>query len=448
MNQPSRLRGIRGDLMNLVMIIVTAVVSFTLLFATSRAISGYRNMQDATQQYFHAQEDANSMRSASDDLTRFVRVYTVTGDYAWVEAFFHEVDEVQRREKALADIESMTDNEESIRYLTEALASSQSLEMLEYHAMRLVAQADGLDPAGLPQRIQAVVLSEEEVAMTPEQQRRAAQLMVFDEEYQKYKDTISADVDACLETLISAFRDIQTSSSSTLLVSLQRQQWLIAALLLVVFATAALTTLLVIWPIRRSVKYVQADQPMPVGGSSEVQFLAESYNAMHDRNRRKQDSLTFEATHDPLTGIYNRKAYEEALLTYNPTWLTLIWLDVDRFKQINDTHGHDVGDRVLQRVANALQHTFRSEDFVCRVGGDEFAVLMVHTGMDKRELIQRKMKQISDSLSQPDQYTPGLTISVGVAFGDNPNTTGNLFKDADIALYRTKEMGRDSIQFY
>ena len=123
-------------------------------------------------------------------------------------------------------------------------------------------------------------------------------------------------------------------------------------------------------------------------------------------------------------------------------------MDVDKFKSINDTYGHDVGDLVLKRVAEVLQYSFRSTDLVFRLGGDEFVVIMVNAKSSMRDLVKNKIEQANVMLQKPTDDLPPTSLSVGVAFADRENPEGDIFKDADTALYRMKEGGRCGCYIY
>ena len=120
----------------------------------------------------------------------------------------------------------------------------------------------------------------------------------------------------------------------------------------------------------------------------------------------------------------------------------LLLVDVDKFKSINDTYGHDVGDLVLKRVAEVLTYSFRATDLVFRLGGDEFVVIMNNVDSSMSLVVQRKIEQANVMLQKPTNDLPPTSLSVGVAFGDRKNPEGDIFKDADTALYRMKEKGR------
>ena len=117
----------------------------------------------------------------------------------------------------------------------------------------------------------------------------------------------------------------------------------------------------------------------PVHGVQELQTLAETYNSIYTENEEREMLMKHQAEHDPLTELLNRRSFDKILKLYeeNESSFALILADVDTFKSINDTCGHAVGDRILKKVAALLQSMFRSVDYVCRIDGDEFAIIMV-----------------------------------------------------------------------
>ena len=116
---------------------------------------------------------------------------------------------------------------------------------------------------------------------------------------------------------------------------------------------------------------------MPVSGAQEMRVLATYYNRALDENMLHQEHLSYEATHDSLTGVRNRGFFDELYRSrFESSGMALLLVDVDEFKSINDAYGHTVGDKVLKLVAEQLRAAFRAEDKVYRIGGDEFAVIL------------------------------------------------------------------------
>ena len=176
--------------------------------------------------------------------------------------------------------------------------------------------------------------------------------------------------------------------------------------------------------------------------------MARAYNAIFDANHVTQSKLLHEADHDALTGLYNRGAFKKYIAERHGEPLAVAIIDIDNFKGVNDQYGHEVGDHVLQRVAKALRDSFRTTDFPCRLGGDEFIVVMLEITPANRDVIMRKAKDIARTLQVAEGDTPAIYISAGVAFGDGAETPDDLYRLADKALYRVKEGGRRGLAFY
>ena len=229
---------------------------------------------------------------------------------------------------------------------------------------------------------------------------------------------------------------------------LKLQLIMMLVFLAVVFLLVYLNAQLVIRPLLHFADRIREQEKLPVGGAEEVRLLARTYNAMYEETQRRHSKLSYEASHDAITGLSNRRAFEEALEEWGDSQMALIIVDVDHFKTFNDTCGHAAGDQVLKSVAEALRENFRSDDMVCRIGGDEFAVIMQDADSSLKGLVEKKFASISQHLRTLDNGLPAITLSVGVAFGDRKEPEGDIYKDADTALYRVKERGRNGIEFF
>lgn len=173
--------------------------------------------------------------------------------------------------------------------------------------------------------------------------------------------------------------------------------------------------------------------------------------------RKKQvERIEHLATHDGLTGLPNRAMFDELLnkslahARRSHTKLAVLFLDLDKFKQVNDTLGHDVGDLLLQHVASILQGLLRAGDVVARQGGDEFTMVLPNLA-STQDAIQLADK-ILRSLDQPctlKGHELQNTISIGIAlYPDDGTDISTLLKHADMALYRAKQAGRNNFQFF
>ena len=155
-----------------------------------------------------------------------------------------------------------------------------------------------------------------------------------------------------------------------------------------------------------------------------------------------EHSLTNKAETDELTGLINRAGYDRLLEELELKNTILLLVDTDKFKGINDRFGHETGDRVLKKISKSLLANFRQNDYVCRIGGDEFAVLMLNTGTLEDERIQDKIRYINRELaSTAADELPTVSVSVGAARGTGAEDWTTLFKQADSVLYKVKQDG-------
>ncbi len=167
-----------------------------------------------------------------------------------------------------------------------------------------------------------------------------------------------------------------------------------------------------------------------------------------------QESLSRQRYTDPLTGIGNRgyfnKHFKQEFIraVRSKEHLTLIIFDLDKFKNVNDTYGHACGDMVLQEFAKMLTSSTRPYDYIARIGGEEFAVILPNTKASTgKDMGNRLRKKLSKLLFKWEDAEFHLTVSGGVASMNTTKSTtpDNLFQDADMALYQAKNSGRNRI---
>ena len=190
-------------------------------------------------------------------------------------------------------------------------------------------------------------------------------------------------------------------------------------------------------------------------------YLMEFYARINFENKQKilqmQEKLEEQAKNDYLTGLYNRRYFDEkakkALLksTKKNSLMSLIVLDIDYFKKINDTFGHAIGDEVIKSLAELLKDNTRKEDIISRFGGEEFVVLLPNTSKEEAFDIAEKLRHKVETtkLNIYDKQFVKFTISLGIdESNNNSSNISEIINNADMALYEAKNSGRNKTIIY
>lgn len=196
-------------------------------------------------------------------------------------------------------------------------------------------------------------------------------------------------------------------------------------------------------------------QRVPSSSIAELNKLSGDFNSLLDelsdwQNKLQQenDTLAHQVRHDALTGLPNRTAFEQELqkqlsnpLTANQ--VAVLFIDGDRFKEVNDHYGHAAGDSVLAAMAHRLRNRLRKDDLVARLGGDEFAVLL--SAIENGEQAGRVAENVIEAMREPIKLEDGTlvaqSLSVGVALAKNHSSGEAMIAQADAAMYHIKELG-------
>ena len=423
-------------------------VACVVLFIYGRA--QFDALKSTNEAYVTCDAAVGQLEEASDYLTDQVRLAVVTGDETYVANYFEELNTLKRRDGAVDTLGSYDGKSAAFAALKEALNRSNALSSTEIYAMRLGLEAAGSDASGWPTEVASVSLSEEDAALSADAKSHKAQQLVFDEDYQAARQEIANSVSqASAEILVDTQNKANHASDVFSDIYFKIELIMAVFIVLTLLASIAIRQL-VVKPLVSYNRSIKNGEIFPVVGAAELQSLAVTYNRVYRESEEKQLLIRHQAEHDPLTDLFNRGAYDRLVAMHEEAAapFALILVDVDTFKQVNDTYGHETGDQILKRVASLLKTTFRSIDFACRIGGDEFAVIMVEMTSDLAYTIEEKIGFINQKLLNPENDLPPVSLSVGVAFTDRENPGESLFKDADIALYRTKENGRNGITFY
>ncbi|MDQ0171224.1 sensor domain-containing diguanylate cyclase [Paenibacillus tundrae] len=182
--------------------------------------------------------------------------------------------------------------------------------------------------------------------------------------------------------------------------------------------------------------------------NKELERLHEEYEVKQQALLKVNDQLETMASTDPLTGLKNRRFFQNSLLAslilleQQHNHFSLLVIDIDHFKSINDTYGHPIGDLVLGNLAGLLQSMSRSSDVVARFGGEEFVIILADCEHDQAmEVAERYRSEVASS----DWGQYNITVSIGVATAVQGDTDTSVFQRADQALYASKTAGRNRV---
>jgi diguanylate cyclase (GGDEF)-like protein len=266
--------------------------------------------------------------------------------------------------------------------------------------------------------------------------------------------------------------------TSAMLIAKQHKSEVIIAVLLSVSSFALIVMILTIIPVKKIQKLVQqypaialhqfdkvrGQLPRPhkfFVDETDVLFketneLVDKLETLHTAVESKKEELEYQALHDELTHLGNRNMFHYELektinnvKRYPRSW-ALVYVDLDNFKQVNDHLGHAAGDELLQTVAERLSSSLRTSDVVCRLGGDEFTIIVWE--LNKASDIDLLMKKLYESLRQPfnlEGHDIDVMMSAGVMMADESSqSTKHLMRCADMALYSAKDSGRNCYKIF
>ncbi|MBQ3295210.1 MAG: diguanylate cyclase [Erysipelotrichaceae bacterium] len=438
--------GISLRTIHLWLVLGAAVVSIVMFNLTFNLSNSFERLTETSENQIEMRKAARELMDASDYLTEKVQRFTVMGESRFMDEYFVEAFVANRREEAIQKMSEGSTDEEALEDLKEAMNGSVELMKREYYAMRLVIEAQNIEKYASV--LDSVELSEQDKALSSEKKMELARRMVHDDDYYAQKDYIRDMMRASLDVLEKMAYDTDAAAMEDLRKEMVAARLIIILQILVMIFMVWLTSKLGIHPVLTAVDRIKADAMIPETGANEFRYLARAYNKMYEAYKKSLENLNFKASHDELTGAYNRAGYDLLLssIDLNKTYMMLF--DVDNFKHINDTYGHEAGDKVLVKLVDVMKKNFRSDDYICRIGGDEFVVLMVHSSKIDRNLISQKIDDINRELAEIDDGLPAASISVGIVHGSDATDIENLFEKTDEAMYHSKKQGKNTYTFY
>lgn len=429
--------------------IFAIVISGLLVFSVVYISQKNEEINVSTQNYIILKNAASDVKLASDDLTNDVRLFVTTAKKEYMDSYFVEANETRRRESAIDIIYELTEgtsiHETVHNDVTEAYNESQELMILEFYAMKLICLDEGVSFEEYPE----VANYEIDSSLPVSEYFNEAMGTVFGDEYMQSKNIIISKVDNAIKT-IDDLMEKNISRSETYLKGLIIFQSIIIIINIAFIAgVVILMHIYIINPMNSAVSSLANNEEVRVKSNREFNYLADVFNRVHRANEDIKESLKYEAEHDKLTGLYNRTGYDRVFKSLKLDKTIYVLLDIDKFKEVNDTLGHEMGDKVLTRAADVIKKYFNdNHSYLCRIGGDEFAIIIDNVTTDMNDVIVDKCKKMDEEISRASGNMPGTSLSIGIAHGTIRDTTDTLFRKADAALYKIKNAGRADVSLY
>lgn len=451
MEKEHNIRGLRLRTLNAAMLVLSVILFIIVYYTTTLVSKAYNNNVAATKNVLVWNDAERAVSFGTTYLTDQARLFVDTHEKQYADNFYRELDNPRR----LQALEFLSSHDLHVHangekcHLNLAINLSNKLALRETYAMRLVAEAKNDDLRTYHKDIQNVFLTTHDQNLSPQQKFELAREMVFGKVYQQAKKEIANEIDLFTKNTVSYIQLQQQQEAARLGDVLAEQKLSLIGLFIMNVLTFMMIIVLIIKPLQIYLNCIKNDKMLELIGAYEFKHLAFTYNDIFSLKEHHQNLIRYQAEHDQLTGMLNRNVLEsiKELKKYSTTPIAAILIDVDHFKEVNDTWGHAVGDQALTRVATLLRDNFRAEDYCIRYGGDEFLIIATGNVCEDENTIKYKIETINEELGNPPKDFPKLSISVGVATSHH-GFTEKLMIQADKALYKVKEAGRRGCQFY
>ncbi len=447
-NSKKRINGVNIRILNSFFIVVTALVFTFILFISYSVNARFNAVKEAINKFIICEQSSKTIKESSNNLTELARMFVVTHDLKYAHSYLRETEEKKTQQKALHDLEQVCSTKDlALQRLKIALTQAESLTSLELYAMRLACESD--DSIYSPAGIAEITLSSADKVLTKDEMQHTAINNLFGEGYLIYKTRVNENCALTVSSIEQQITDELNLNADELGESLIKLRVLFLILLLVNMMLFIAFAIFIFHPLKEFETSIKRDEQLKLIGSVEFKNLASSYNENYELKERNQKDLLKKAEYDALTGILNRRAFDQICKTSaeHKRRIALVLIDMDNFKHINDTYGHEGGDTALKELARLLGEVFRQDDYIARIGGDEFAAILPDFKPERKDLIIEKINYLNKQLENIKDGIKPVSVSVGIAFSELGFTT-ELYKNADRALYIVKEKGKRGCEVY
>lgn len=421
-------KGISFTYFSSIFLAVLFVFYIFLYFVSFRLNAKYESVQNTLNKFILCEKSSQIIKDTTNYLTEQAQLFIMTHEAEYAEAYITEKYVTRKREAAIEKLlESTTPEDTNYIKLQIAMNQSDSLSAIELYGMRLAYEAAGIKD--IPPVLKQIEIKNSDIRKKIDEKQDVAESKIYGSGYLLYKKRVNSNCAGIINDIENNIqRKLKNDSEQT---KNLLNFFSILQIVIICFSAAffiALITLILI-PMRKLTMSLRKKETMPLTGAEELRFLAMTYNEVNE--------------FDVLTGSLSRRAFNELCNKYSKQKmnLCLILVDIDNFKKINDTYGHSKGDVVLMTVSRYLGESFRENDYVSRIGGDEFAILCPQSQDDDGEIFENKINHINRQLSQNPETSGIVSLSAGIALS-RTGYSKELFANSDKALYTAKAKGK------
>lgn len=442
-------KGIKIQFVNIISIFFTAFIFIITLYISNEVRTEYKAIDIIFEKVKICEQNSALIKEKLTFLSEQARAFVVTQKDKYSAAFLNEIFNGRSMIKAINTIENeCSPSEVMMRRLKNAVIDqTKILAEKEMYSMRLAYKAkNDLD---IPKTFQEIQIKAEDKMLSNEELLTKALNKLFEDSYIIQRQRIFDNCTLAIEAVEQQIRNEFSNKTSDLGKSLTKLRISYFLLMVVNFSFFVLFVILVIRPLRIIGERINKDEKLDYKGAAELKKIAYRYNEIYSIKAKREKSLLKKAEYDQLTGILNRRAFDQICTTsaQKKMPIALLLIDLDNFKSINDSYGHSGGDTALKVLAKALKEAFRANDYIARIGGDEFAAILPEFLYNEAEIIKQKIASVNKKLENNAEGIKKLSVSVGVAFSET-GFSEKLFNNADAALYAVKENGKCGCKIY
>ena len=428
-----------------------------------------KTLKDIEHYRFLMSQKADELRQSSDDLTRFVRTYAVTLDNQYKENYSKILDIRNGKTPKPENYSNIYwDFLEPVRSLRHPLAEKSSLheEMqklpyTEYEIQKLL-EAEAKSNILVEIEIEAFnaidgLFKDAEDSYTiygPPNQQLAIDLL-YSRRYHLAKEGIMLPIDEFLDSLSQRTKEDIKAYNQKIASNIKNLTYIFSFDILILIFSGVMIFRKILNPIKRLTRsienYRQGESPLQMVKTcdDEVGLMAQEFFAMEERLNEKYRLIQELIITDTLTKTYNRKFYDQKLTELlglhrrYGTPFSILMYDIDDFKHINDTYGHVLGDKVLVEMSTLIRAFIRENDYLCRVGGEEFVILLSETRLSEASVVAEKIRKNVSEMTIFEERS--VTISIGLTEVQFEDTEDLIYQRVDNLLYTSKKMGKNRV---